>query len=177
MADLQLQAAQDWLHTLFDHCGLSATVSAERPSSMERLNNLGGHWLVLDQSTLSEAQVSALTGPKGEVLDALQYLVNATLNLGKDTAEQVAYTVDLAGCRERRYLELVQMAETAAAQVRSTGEEVPMQPLPPAERRFIHTLLSEVPDLETYSRGQEPQRHLVVAPKQDAADTELSSEP
>jgi spoIIIJ-associated protein len=54
------------------------------------------------------------------------------------------------------------MAENAAQQVRMTGKEYEMKSLSSAERRQVHTLLKDCPDLETYSRGKEPDRRLVV---------------
>jgi spoIIIJ-associated protein len=166
MADPQAKAAEDWLKSVLSHCGLPISVSTDPPeSALTRLNHFGGHWLTLNSGDLSPEQVDVFLGEQAKVLDGFQYLVNATLNLGQDSASQAAYTVELAGYREERYLALAQMAEDVAAQVRQTGEEVEMSPLPPAERRLIHTLLSESPDLATFSRGQEPQRRLVVGPK------------
>jgi spoIIIJ-associated protein len=166
MADPQAKAAEDWLKSVLSYCGLPVSVSTDSPDvAVTRLNHFGGHWLTLNDGDFSVEQVDIVLGEQGKILDAIQYLVNATLNLGQDSTAQAAYTVELAGYRERRYLALAQMAEEVAAQVRQTGEEVEMSPLPPAERRLIHTLLSESPDLATFSRGQEPQRRLVVGPK------------
>jgi spoIIIJ-associated protein len=161
------QVAQQWLSQLLNYCSLDVSISITPPDCAQtRLKDFGGHWLTLDSQGLDESQLQSLMGEKGVVLDAMQYLVNATLNLGQDSSSQAAYTVELLGRREQRYLELAQMADDVAAQVRGTGEEVAMMPLPPAERRLIHTILGESEDLQTYSRGQEPQRCLVVGPKQ-----------
>jgi spoIIIJ-associated protein len=158
--------AQEWLSTLLRHCGLALDVSTALPEAAStRLNHFGGYWLTLADENLSAEQQDVLLANNGHVLDALQYLVNATLNLGQTGEGQAAYTVELAGFREQRYLELAQMAEDVAQEVRQTGAEVAMTPLPPAERRLIHMLLAEAEDLETHSRGQEPQRCLVVGPK------------
>jgi spoIIIJ-associated protein len=160
------QVAQQWLSQLLSYCSLDVPISITPPDCAQtRLKDFGGHWLTLDAEGLDESQVQSLMGEKGVVLDAMQYLVNATLNLGQDSASQAAYTVELLGRREQRYLKLAQMADDVAAQVRETGQEVAMTPLPPAERRLIHTILGESEDLQTYSRGQEPQRCLVVGPK------------
>jgi spoIIIJ-associated protein len=160
------QVAQQWLSTLLSHFSLDVPISTTPPDCAQtRLKDFGGHWLTIDAQGLSEPELQSLTGERGGVLDAIQYLVNATLNLGQDSSSQAAYTVELLGRREQRYLELAQMADDVAAQVRETGIEVAMMPLPPAERRLIHTILGESEDLQTYSRGQEPQRCLVVGPK------------
>jgi spoIIIJ-associated protein len=160
------QVAQQWLETLLNHFSLDVPISTIPPDTAQtRLKDFGGHWLTLETEGLSKTQVQCLMGERGEVLDAMQYLVNATLNLGQDSSSQAAYTVELLGRREQRYLQLAQMADDVAAQVRETGQEVAMTPLPPAERRLIHTILGEAEDLQTYSRGQEPHRCLVVGPK------------
>jgi spoIIIJ-associated protein len=160
------QAAQQWLSTLLSHFSIDAPIDTTPPQSAQtRLKQFGGQWLTLDAEGLSADQVQSLMGNHGSTLDAIQYLVNATLNLGQDASSQAAYTVELLGHREQRYLQLAQLADDVAAQVRETGLEVAMNPLPPAERRLIHTILGEAEDLQTYSRGQEPQRCLVVGLK------------
>jgi spoIIIJ-associated protein len=161
------QVAQQWLGTLLSHFSLDVPISTTPPDCAQtRLKDFGGHWLTLDAGNLSESQIQSLLGNNGVVIDAIQYLVNATLNLGQEGKSQAAYTVELLGRREQRYLELAQMADDVAAEVRETGQDVAMLPLPPAERRLIHTILGESEDLQTYSRGQEPHRCLVVGLQQ-----------
>jgi Predicted RNA-binding protein len=98
----------------------------------------------------------------GRFLDAIQYLLNAIHNLGKDDEERTSYTVELNGYRIKRHLELRALADHAANRVRETGGEVEIKSLSSAERRLIHYFLQESDDLETYSRGQEPDRRLVI---------------
>jgi spoIIIJ-associated protein len=171
MADLQIKVAEEWLSSVLGYCDLSVPVLTTPPEAVtSKLHQFGGQWLILDHTLLSAEQLEVLTAENHKVLDALQYLVNATLNLGIDTAEKTAYTVELLGCREQRYLQLAQMAEDVAQQVRASGVAVEMTPLPAAERRLIHTLLSEEADLETVSRGQEPERRLVVEPRSKVSE-------
>jgi spoIIIJ-associated protein len=152
------QRGQQWLQQLLDLAGVSAQVKAQAsPTSWEE-----SCWLVIDDSTLTPEQIQQLTGPNGSVLDSIQYLANITLNLGVSAEEQGAYTVDLAGYRERRHAELQAIAQEAAEQARETHGEIELKSLSAAERRQVHTILKEYPDLETYSRGQEPDRRLVV---------------
>jgi len=152
------QRGQQWLQELLNLSGIPAKVATQAsPDFWEDTC-----WLVIDDSTLSEEQVAHLLGENGHVLDSIQYLANTTLNLGVTPEEQGAFTVDLAGYRERRYLELKAIADNAAEQARQTSKEVELKSLSAAERRQIHTILKEHSDLETYSRGQEPDRRLVV---------------
>jgi spoIIIJ-associated protein len=177
MADLQTSVAEEWLRSILGYCNLSTSVSTNPPEAVtSKLRQFGGQWLILDHALLSTEQIEVLTTENHKVLDALQYLVNATLNLGIDPTQKTAYTVELLGCREQRYLQLAQMAEDVAQQVRDSGVAVEMTPLPAAERRLIHTLLSEEADLETFSRGQEPDRRLVVEPQSKVSSPEGNPE-
>lgn len=152
------QRGQQWLKEFLQLSGLSASVAAEMRETFSETSC----WLTIDQSTLNPAQVESLIGPDGAVLDSVQYLANSILNLGQEEAQQGAYTIELAGYRERRQQELLSLAEHAAAQVRQTGQEYELKSLSSAERRQIHTILKDSSDLETYSRGQEPDRRLVI---------------
>lgn len=162
MDEHQVQKGQQWLEELLKLAGLSSQVSVDTT----KLTSEGSCWLTLDDTTLTPKQINDFTGPDGSVLDAIQYLANTTLNLGKAEEEQIAYTIELAGYRVRRQAELQAMAEQAAQHVRETGDEFELEALSAAERRQVHTYLKAFSDLETYSRGREPDRRLVVRPSQ-----------
>lgn len=163
MDEGQSQRGQAWLEELLNLSGLTSTIkSVSDPAFAE-----DSCWLQIDDSGLTPEQVEAIIGPGGVVLDSVQYLMNTILNLGQTADKQGAFTVELAGYRLQRYSELQTMAEQAVSHVRETGEEFELKSLSSAERRQVHTLLKEYADLETYSRGQEPDRRLVVRLMQD----------
>lgn len=162
MDDRQMQHGRQWLEEFLQLAGLSSQVSVDA----DKLLSEGSCWLIIDHINLTPEQIEALTGTDGNALDAIQYLANTTLNLGQPEELQTAYTIELAGYRIRRQLELQSLAEQAAQQVRQTGEEYEMAALSAAERRQVHTYLKAFDDLETYSRGKEPDRRLVVRPIQ-----------
>jgi spoIIIJ-associated protein len=89
-------------------------------------------------------------------------LINTILNLTQQPESQGSYTIELNGYRVRRYQELLEIADRAADRVRETGQEIEVPSLSSAERRQIHSFLQNSPDLVTESRGQEPDRKLVV---------------
>lgn len=167
-----MQQGREWLQELLRLVDLPVDVQvAEQASSnlgstesttSNSLEDRANYWLTIDETGLTPEQIQQLTGTNGAVLDAIQYLANTILNLGQAEDQQKAYTLELAGYRARRQAELQAMAEQAAEQVRQTGQEVEMKALSSAERRQIHTFLQSYPDLETYSRGREPDRRLVV---------------
>lgn len=159
MLNQNAHRGQEWLETFFRLSALPGTVSVEQPQYHD-----DSCWLTIDASSLTAEQQSLLLGADGIILDSLQYLINTAMNVGVSREEQQAYTVELNGYRLKRQAELQSMAEQAVGQVRSTGREYEFPPLSSAERRQLHTLLKSYGDLETSSRGQEPDRRLVVRP-------------
>jgi spoIIIJ-associated protein len=168
MNENQAQRGQQWLGELLRIAKISAAVQIEQNDGDRLQFEESSCWLTIDAATLSPHQVQILLGTNGSVLDAIQYLANTTLNLGLSEEEQQAFTVELDGYRARRQAELQAMAEHAAQQVRETGQEFEMADLSAAERRQVHTFLKSFDDLETYSRGREPDRRLVVRQVSDS---------
>ncbi|ARV57526.1 RNA-binding protein [Nostocales cyanobacterium HT-58-2] len=165
MTDSRMERGQEWLKTLLQLSGLSVDIEGEKettPSQDEESQEQDSYWLTIGETNLLPEQIEILTGPDGSVLDAIQYLANSILNLNQPQEEQASYTVELNGYRVRRFAEIRTMAEVAAEQARLSGQEVEIKSLSSAERRQVHTLLKEFGDLETFSRGKEPHRHLVV---------------
>ena len=155
-----MQRGQQWLEELLRLSKLPAVVQATDEATVD--DDRPSYWLTIEQSKLTPEQIEILTGPEGAALDAIQFLANSILNQGQDEEQQAVYTVELNGYRHQRQEELRALAHQAAQQVRETGEDVEMRSLSSAERRQVHTFLKECSDIETQSRGQEPDRRLVV---------------
>lgn len=154
-----------WLCDLLQHCHLEAAVSSGPPNlSNPQLLESSGTWLTIDADTLDSEQVQALSGKDMAALDAVQYLLNSTINMGRSAEEREAYTVELGTLRTQRYTELAELATEAADQVRTDQDEYEMPALSGAERRLIHTLLCDETDLKTFSRGEGAERRLIVCP-------------
>lgn len=152
------QSGVDWLQSFLTLQGLPSRVI----SSMHEDEFGNSCWLTIDDEALSAEQIDTLLGTKGTVLDAIQYLANTTLNLGRSPDEQQPYTVELAGHRAKRQAELKSLAAEAAETALTSGEEFEMMDLSSAERRQVHHFLKAYEGLETFSRGKEPDRRLVV---------------
>lgn len=154
------ERGQQWLENFLSLSKLPAQVQLTQTDDPQA--DKPSYWLTIDQANLTPQQIQILIGPDGGVLDAIQYLANTILNLSREDEEQAAYTIELDGYRLRRQEELRALAAHAAQTVRETGQEFEMKSLSSAERRQVHTFLKECEDLETQSRGQEPDRRLVV---------------
>ena len=161
MGEQQDKGGIQWLSQLLEHQGVQANVTGEHVA-----DDLGdsSFWLTIEDSSLTQTQIDGLLGDRGRVLDAIQYLANTVLNIGKEPQEQQSYTIELQGYRQKRQDELKAIAEKAAAAALASGGEHEVADLSSAERRQMHTLLKARGGLETFSRGREPDRRLVVRP-------------
>ena len=86
------------------------------------------------------------------------------------------FAVDVEGYRRRREQSLVDMAQRVAAEVRTSGDVITLEPMRAAERRIIHMALSNEPGVETESVGSGNERQVEVLPSQIAEVDEESYE-
>jgi spoIIIJ-associated protein len=119
--------------------------------------------VTLNITGLSERDQSNLIGRRGETLDALQFLVN--LIVGRQTDLWTRVIIDIEGYRLRRKFALINLARRTADQVQARNQAIPLEAMPPYERRIIHMALAEHPAVVTESSGAEPERRVVVLPK------------
>jgi spoIIIJ-associated protein len=108
--------------------------------------------------------LGALIGRKGERLSALQHLLN--LMLSRQIGAWTRVLVDVEDYRGRRERQLVELANRAADHVLETGKMLQLEPMPPLERRWIHIALKAHEGVSTQSIGEEPNRRVVVLPRQ-----------
>lgn len=113
--------------------------------------------------TVEGDDLGLLIGRHGQTIDAVQHLARC---VGfRDGARQRRLVVDAAGYRERRRVVLEAQATEAAEEATRNARAVPMEPMSAAERRIVHEHLRDRGDVETYSEGEEPNRRLVIVPR------------
>ena len=107
--------------------------------------------------------MGVLIGKRGQTLDSLQYLTSLVIN--KDNKDEyVRVKLDTEDYRRRRKETLENLAKNIASKVKKTGKTVVLEPMNPSERRIIHSTLQANRNVETFSEGNEPYRHVVVKP-------------
>lgn len=111
---------------------------------------------------LDGRDVAFLVGKHGEVLNALQYVVNIIAN--QRFGNGIRATLDGNNYRHRREEALTKLATRIAEQVKERGEEAVLDALPAFERRIVHKSLADYEGVSTYSEGEEPNRRVVIAP-------------
>ena len=114
-------------------------------------------------ATLEGDDRGLYSGRHGQTIDAVQHLAFKVAN--RDSGRGgVRVIVDAAGYRARREQALHRQAEQAAADAVDGGRPVALDAMSATERKVVHEFLKDRDDVETYSEGTEPDRHLVVAP-------------
>jgi spoIIIJ-associated protein len=104
-------------------------------------------------------------GHHGQTIDAIQHLAYRIAFQG--ASERSRVVIDAGGYRERRAMALRAAADQAAEAAVHDRRPVALEAMSALERKVVHEHLKSRRDVETYSEGQEPARHLVVAPLVD----------
>ena len=115
------------------------------------------------------APISALLiGRHGQTIDALQYLANA-IGHRPQGDDRLRVVVDAAGYRAATRAALHEMAaRRARSRQPRRGHRVELEPMTAVERKIVHELLKDDPEVETSSEGSEPNRFVVVLPRPSA---------
>ena len=114
---------------------------------------------------LEGQRLGALIGRRGETLDAIQQLTNYAVNSGRD--KRVRIHVDAENYRAKREQSLESLANKVAGKVLKYRRSVTLEPMNAYERHVIHAALQDVPGVNTYSIGTEPNRRVVVSYDRD----------
>lgn len=144
----KLTIATEYLQSILNSMGLSAI-------SMEVSENDDGAVI-----TFNGEGMAALIGHHGETLDALQYLIALTCN--RLDGEYYRITLDCGNYREKREATLQGLAARIAAKVKKTGRSQLLEPMNPYERRIIHAVVSDIEGVYSKSKGEEPNRRVVI---------------
>lgn len=104
-----------------------------------------------------------LIGNRGRTINSLQSIIGMIYM--KKTGDWKRILIDIADWREKEEDRLRRMAETAAERAKDTGQPQQLYNLTAAQRRIIHTVLTEDKKVETLSEGEGDERYLIVKPK------------
>ncbi len=143
---------RELLERLAAEIGVDATVEVD-----EDADGLTGRFVGDD--------LGIVIGHHGQTIDAIQHLAYRIAYKGASNRSRVI--VDAGGYREQRAATLRASADQAAETAVRDRRAVPLESMSALERKVVHEHLKSRHDVETFSEGQEPARHLVVAPLVD----------
>jgi len=107
--------------------------------------------------------VGRLIGKGGEVLNAIQTLVTS-IAISNANGSGRRVMVNVGDYKERRGDSLKTLALKKAELCKISGRFIKLEPMNARDRAIIHTALSEVTGIRTYSTGKDPFRCLCIAP-------------
>ncbi|MDR0831788.1 MAG: KH domain-containing protein [Bacillales bacterium] len=112
---------------------------------------------------------SVLIGKGGETLQSITQLtrlaINTFFNQGHNN-RRYKLLIDIGTYKERKYDQLTKQVRRIASQVLKDKQPVQLEPMTSDERRIIHNLLTDYPNLASFSKGFGDERHIVVSYKE-----------
>jgi spoIIIJ-associated protein len=131
------------------------------------VNEIGLNDIIGEETWTIDASgenISQLIGKHGRTLDALQFLLNIIANK-KLTEKKVKLVLDVQGYRDQRQKGLIRLANRMCRKAMESGRQVELEPMSTVDRRTIHLTLKDNTGVETFSKGVEPLRRVVISPK------------
>lgn len=117
---------------------------------------------------------SILIGKNGKNLSSLQTIIRQIVNSNVKSDLQII--LDVENYKEKRITHLERMAKQIAKEVKYSKQEVKLEPMNSYERRAIHNILSKNKYVYTESIGEEPNRCIVIKPKEIEETKEETTE-
>jgi spoIIIJ-associated protein len=153
-------AARDILATLLDKMGLQATVTMQ----IAEEDDLGERVPII---SITGDNLSGLIGPRGTVLNELQFVARAMTS--QALHGRTRFVIDVDGYREKRVSALVDLARKTADKAVQFNRPIPLNPMPPQDRRIVHMTLRGDSRVITESKGEGSNRRVRVLPARPAA--------
>ena len=150
---------------------MSADLDSEVTAFVENVVGAMGLSLAIDREetpdnirlNLSGEGADALLRRKGEVLDALQVIVNTAFR--RDARGERHYVIDALGFRKGKDAELRQMALFLVDKAKTSGMPQEIGPLNPYARRIVHMAVAEDTAASSESVGDAFLKTVIISAK------------
>ena len=148
--DKQIKDLEKIIKDLFSHLELQVDFQIQKEEDLITVS-------------LKSDEPGVLIGYHGQTLNALQQII--TLMAFKKFDQWLRILVDVGDYREKRKEALERMAQNAAQKVKISGQNEILPPMSSFERRIIHLVLANHPEVETISEDEGSQRHIIIKAK------------
>ena len=152
--DEQGEVAADFLEGLLARMGLSAEVEPTFEDGTMYVDVLG--------QGPDDEDMGLLIGRHGQTLEALQELTRVAV--GQRTGMRARIVVDVEEYKRRQRARLEARAREVAKRVARSGREEELEPMNPYDRKVVHDAVSGIGGVQSSSRGEEPERRVVIRP-------------
>lgn len=153
---------KDVLRHIIDCITVDATISMEQDDEKILFRIEGG-------------TPALLIGKHGQTLEAIQYLVEKTVN--KHSEKRIRIQVDVGGYLNDRQASLQKLVERLSKKAKQTGKPVTIGQMNAYDRRIVHLTLKEDDQVRTKSIGNGYIKKLMIFPRKNSNKKEKISEP
>ena len=143
------QKIKELLQSIIDRMGISASIDITE-------------YLDSTQFVVRSPEAGVLIGLRGEHLRALNHITQRISE--KALGAETRFIVDVNDYQRQRSDALQELAKMSAQRVRYFKKDVEMDPMSAFERRIVHSVLAEYPDISTQSTGEGISRRVVIKP-------------
>jgi spoIIIJ-associated protein len=150
----QGELGADFLYGVVNRMGIAADVEPSFEGGVMYVDVLG--------DGADDDDMGLLIGRHGQTLESLQELTRAAV--GQRTGSRARIVVDVEDYKRRQRSRLESKAREVAKRVVRTGSEEELEPMNPFERKVVHDAVAEVDGATSSSRGEEPERRVVIRP-------------
>lgn len=105
-----------------------------------------------------------LIGKNGTTIEALQTIVRQIIY--NETNNYIGVVLDVENYKDKKVKNIEYLAKKVAREVAKTKVEATLDSMNSYERRIVHSILSEDKYVYTESTGEEPNRCVVIKPKE-----------
>ena len=147
MEEHEIKTIEELTHTLFTLLHVPGEISVSALEETVRID-------------ISGENLGVLIGYHGETLYSLQTLIGILIqrNLGR----YVPVSLEVGDWRAQREARLQEIVDMVVQLVRETGVPQALHPMDAAERRMVHILAGNYPDLSSESEGEGRDRRVVI---------------
>jgi spoIIIJ-associated protein len=157
--DLEEQAeiGAEFLEGLLARIGFMAEVQPRVDEGTMYLDVVAG------EAEDDEEDMGLLIGRHGQTLEAVQELTRVVVS--HKTGLRCRVIVDVEDYKKRQRARLASKAVEIARRVARTGREEALDPMNAYERKVVHDAVAGVSGVESSSRGEDPDRRVVIRPR------------
>ena len=116
------------------------------------------------QFIIRTREAGILIGESGHNLAALSHLLKkiTETELKRNELEKIQFFLDVNDYQAKKIEEIKNLARMSAQRVRYFKKELEMEPMSAYDRRIVHAVLTEYPDITTESTGEGLERRVVI---------------
>lgn len=116
------------------------------------------------QFIIRTREAGLLIGENGRHLISLSHLLRKLVEseFKKKNLERIQFMIDVNDYQAKKIENLKNLARMGAQRARYFKKDVALEPMNAYDRRIVHATLTEYPDIETESSGDEPSRKVII---------------